>query len=259
MKEVNKTGSVCYLDRLTTSYHFHSAAIIPLVYGDHVFGILQLLDPRPYTFNREMINFLENLSKVITTAILRLRSEYQVNDRIRELNVLHNMSILADISHSVEEFIQGVIELIPSGFVNPDLVACKITIGSNVYGSAKASDQKKRFQVDIIHQDWEIGKMEVGIYPDKLTGLSVSKFSQGERELMITVSKLIGEFIANQRSSLIQDIIYKISTYTNLTTSLEELMKYIRKQLSRLIDTQNLFLALYDQETGTLSVPFGVD
>ncbi len=55
---------------------------------------------------------------------------------------------------------------------------------------------------------------------------------------------------------LAQDIFYQIASASITTKNLEDLLARVRSELGRLIDTTNFFAALYEEETGMLSIPF---
>jgi len=54
-------------------------------------------------------------------------------------------------------------------------------------------------------------------------------------------------------------ILYNINKAVITTDNLEELITLIQKELGTIIDTTNFYIALYDSETDTLSLPFFVD
>jgi len=73
------------------------------------------------------------------------------------------------------------------------------------------------------------------------------------------VYTLIEDITERKRSERIQNILFKISNAVNSTESLEQLIAYIRKELGTIIDTTNFYLALYDEKTNSLTLPFFAD
>lgn len=59
-----------------------------------------------------------------------------------------------------------------------------------------------------------------------------------------------------KRSEKIQQVILNISNATQVAADLEETMKVIQRELGRLMDTKNFFVALYDKETDRIKLPY---
>jgi PAS domain S-box-containing protein len=62
-----------------------------------------------------------------------------------------------------------------------------------------------------------------------------------------------------KRGELVRQVLFDISNAVNSTHSLDELYGLIRKSLGRVVDTTNCFLALYNEESDTLTLPFMED
>ena len=63
----------------------------------------------------------------------------------------------------------------------------------------------------------------------------------------------------SKRSILIQKVIYNISNAVTQTENLNTLIEFIQHELDQIIDTKNFFIALYDKDKNTLSLPFFTD
>jgi len=69
-----------------------------------------------------------------------------------------------------------------------------------------------------------------------------------------------GEDITERkRAEQVQKVLYNISNRAIRTEDLKEFILSIRDELGPIIDTTNFFIALYDKETDTLSLPFFTD
>ncbi len=73
------------------------------------------------------------------------------------------------------------------------------------------------------------------------------------------VLSIIKDITEQKRSELVQQVIYRIANAVNITENLPELFQVIQEELGRLFDTSNFFVALYDKESDTLSLPYMVD
>jgi PAS domain S-box-containing protein len=62
-----------------------------------------------------------------------------------------------------------------------------------------------------------------------------------------------------KKEELVRQVLFDISNAVNNTHSLDELYIIIRESLGRVVDTTNCFLALYNEESDTLSLPFMED
>jgi len=59
-----------------------------------------------------------------------------------------------------------------------------------------------------------------------------------------------------KRQERIQNVLFKISESVNTTRNLNELFENIQNYLHEVVDTTNCYIALYDKENDTLSLPF---
>ncbi len=75
----------------------------------------------------------------------------------------------------------------------------------------------------------------------------------------ISIVGALTDITERKNKEKIQKIIYNISSAVSKTDHLDELIKLIQKQLGTLIDTTNFYIALYDEKTDTLSLPFMSD
>ncbi|MCD4729397.1 MAG: PAS domain S-box protein, partial [Bacteroidales bacterium] len=57
----------------------------------------------------------------------------------------------------------------------------------------------------------------------------------------------------------LKNVVYKISNAVNTTRDLNELFTVIRLELGQVIDTTNLYIALYDEEKDEISLPYFID
>ncbi len=61
------------------------------------------------------------------------------------------------------------------------------------------------------------------------------------------------------REESLKHVVYRIGNAVNTTKDLSELFTVIRLEISEVIDTTNMYIALYDKETDSLSLPYFVD
>ncbi len=81
-------------------------------------------------------------------------------------------------------------------------------------------------------------------------------FQKNKVEKILTI---IRDVTSNRRSELVRQTLFSIANAVNVTKDLHELLRVIRKELSQMFDTSNFFVALYDRESDTFSLPYIVD
>ncbi len=84
-------------------------------------------------------------------------------------------------------------------------------------------------------------------------GQIVERNEDGSPRRLIGTHEDISE---RKRNEQIQRTLFNISNAVNTTHNLNELYEKIRENLGRIVDTTNCFLALYNEETNMLSLPF---
>jgi PAS domain S-box-containing protein len=91
----------------------------------------------------------------------------------------------------------------------------------------------------------------------------VSLYTEKDIEILEFVSDTISIAIerkkaetTRKKAETIQKMLYNIADAVNTTKDLNEFYKIIHEQLSSVIDTTNYYVALYDKETDTISLPY---
>lgn len=113
-----------------------------------------------------------------------------------------------------------------------------------------ALEQKKRFDITypIIHKNskqvW-LSERGVGVYDSK-----------GELRY---IEGFVVNYTETIRNEQIQQLVFNISTAVSSAENLESLIKMIKDQLGEIIDTTNFYIALYDHQTDTFTLPFFKD
>ncbi|MCK5694612.1 MAG: PAS domain S-box protein, partial [Bacteroidales bacterium] len=87
-------------------------------------------------------------------------------------------------------------------------------------------------------------------------GKAVSFDEEGNTTRLTGIHEDINE---RKRGELVKQVLFDISNAVNSTHSLDELYSMIRDSLGRVVDTTNCFLALYNEEADTLTLPFMED
>jgi len=78
-------------------------------------------------------------------------------------------------------------------------------------------------------------------------------------EACLAHENMIDNLSKIRRGESIQSVLFHIADAVNTTKDLSELSDSIRGYLGQVIDTTNFYVALYDKETDTITLPFMVD
>lgn len=189
----------------------------------------------------------------------RKLAEQAVQNRIREIQCLQNITQITDKDNlTLGKFFNKVVRLIPTAFQYPECTKCRIVFNEQTFQSSSFNEGKYRLSVDIVIRNKPVGFIEVFFY-DEICPKTLTPFLKEEKGLLITISKILSEFIERKRKEQIQKIIYNSSIAVDTTESLADLIDYIKNQIGTLIDTTNFFAAFYDEDTDTISLPYHSD
>jgi len=76
---------------------------------------------------------------------------------------------------------------------------------------------------------------------------------------LVSLEGFISDINKRKLGEIKQEILYKISDALNTTNNVTDLCTRIREYLGKVIDTTNFYVALYDEDTQTISLPFDID
>ncbi|MCF8381681.1 MAG: PAS domain S-box protein [Bacteroidales bacterium] len=79
------------------------------------------------------------------------------------------------------------------------------------------------------------------------------------KEKVVSVLGMARDITENKRQERIQKVLFEITTAVNTTNDLNDFFLHIQQSLNAVIDTKNCYIALYDENTDTLSLPFHKD
>ena len=111
----------------------------------------------------------------------------------------------------------------------------------------KTSKAQPPYELELIHKNGKKVWVEVREAPLIENGKTIS------------IIGALTDITERKNKEQVQKVIYNISKAVSTTDNLDELIRLIQKQLGTLIDTTNFYIALYNEKTDTLSLPFMSD
>jgi len=185
--------------------------------------------------------------------------ELALKERVKEIQCLQNISNIIDKeSLTLAKFFNKVLHLIPSGMQSPENVGCRLTYKGQAYQTSKFIHNQNTISFDLFIKNKKLGKIEVSSileHPETSNDI----FLKEEKDLISTIAKTISDFVEYKRKEQIQKVIYNISNAASSSEDLVELIGLIKYQFSSLIDTTNFFVALYDETSKTITLPYYSD
>lgn len=136
---------------------------------------------------------------------------------------------------------------------------------------------KKRSFNDIIHKDdrervWSEVKVKISEnQPFSLTYRIVTADNKVKwvkeqgvgirdpKKDSILLEGFISDATAEKRNQLVRKVIFEISKSSYETETLDDLLAIVHLQLGKIIDTTNFFVALYNKETDSITLPYHID
>jgi PAS domain S-box-containing protein len=73
------------------------------------------------------------------------------------------------------------------------------------------------------------------------------------------IEGFVSDISEKKHAELIQEVLFEISKASYTTHTIEEILRLIHKNLGLIIDVGNFYVAMYDEQTNTISLPFQVD
>ena len=192
-------------------------------------------------------------------------AQLTLSTRIRELNCLNELGRQIEESPVPAELLEWTARRLPAAMQHPDLCEVAITFDDTVYGSAEAIETSSQMTHGLYIEGQVQGRVYVA-YTKK------QDFLNEESALLGAVATRISVFLENQK--LFDDMQTALAEANTLATeqtvltelgqalttrlNVEQILEEAYRQTSRLVDTTNFYIGLYDKETHQITFPFDV-
>ena len=160
--------------------------------------------------------------------ILRRRT-YDLGERVKELNCLYSISRLVEKPGiSLEEILQGTLDLIPPGWQYSEITCARIIIRDQEYKTSNFRETIWKQTSNIAVHSEVIGKVEV-FYLEEKPEEHEGPFLKEERNLIYGVSQRLGLFIEQRQAN--------------------EVLRESEERMRSVLETSPVGISIYD-ETG---------
>lgn len=180
-------------------YGFASVGVFPIqVHAAEVWGSLIVYSNATDAFDKHEITVLariaNNLSlalKAIQTKADKDRASYLLNERIKELRTIHEISsVLQHEELYAHQVLSKIAELLPSGMQFVDFCAARLSYKNEQYSMLNFENVVTKIECGFKTDDGERGTIEIG-YTYDFSNTLQSIFSDEEHELIHTTAELL--------------------------------------------------------------------
>ncbi len=142
---------------------WRSLAILSFITSEDVKGLIILSSGRSMNFRSDDAPMLENLAQTVSIAVAFRRSQFALNERVKELTCLHEISeLMNDHRMSESQKFQRIVDMIPPAFQYPRLTAARMEVEGTTYQSGTIDTQGRiELQSLLVVDEISIGELKV--------------------------------------------------------------------------------------------------
>lgn len=178
---------------------FRSLAIIPFVIRDKDKGLLLLKSKQQNCFTAEKIESYEDIARILGIALTQLRAQVALRERVKELTCLYGIAkVAAKPGISFQEILQGTVELLPPGWLYPDVASARIVFDECSYSAAGFRENLQTQTAEIVVDGEKRGTIEVA-YSQEMPALDEGPFLKEERNLINAIAREVALIIEGRQ------------------------------------------------------------
>ncbi|WGI16927.1 PAS domain S-box protein [Methanonatronarchaeum sp. AMET-Sl] len=129
----------------------------------------------------------------------RIKTQKQLKERVKELNLLYRLSKLEEDVESLDEFLGNAVELLPPSFRYPGNAEAKIVYNDNEFLSSDYRDGDYYLRNDIFVSGEKKGFVEI-CYPSEQAWMKGDVFLDEEKQLFNEFTNRIGSILEKKKT-----------------------------------------------------------
>ncbi|MDC3957106.1 STAS domain-containing protein [Polyangium jinanense] len=172
--------------------------------------------------------FINAVAKVVGERLRQKRVEHRIDERVKELHCLYNVSEMThDDSASREEVFQGIVESIPPAFQYPEITRARIVCEGQTFVSESFEEGPFRQSQRIAIDGRAIGTVEVFYLEERPPG-DEGPFLKEERHLLKVLAERLGDFVRRRQAEDLE--IRKSLELQAYNQELQQQLQVVREQ-----------------------------
>jgi len=181
-------------------WEFGSLALIPLVVGREILGLVQIrARPRDF-FNPATIAFLEDIAQMLGIALAHRFSQAALRERVKELTCLYGIARLVEQQDlTLPEILRSIAELLLPAMLYPESALARITLPEQVYQTGPFQEGNGRLEANILLNEKIVGRVEVS-YKDEKPARDEGPFLKEERDLVDAVAREVALILERKQA-----------------------------------------------------------
>jgi len=198
IKRINRHGESAL--ELSLGNNYRSLLVIPFNIDEVNKGFLILKSKHKDFFTENDIEFYQDIALILGVAIAVRRTQVALRERIKELTCLYGIARLVERPDiSLDEIMQGIVELIPPAWLYPKITSGRITLDDRVYTTSRFRDGPQKLSAPIIAKGQNRGTVEV-IYAEEMRELDEGPFLKEERSLINAIAREVAHIIEHKQA-----------------------------------------------------------
>jgi PAS domain S-box-containing protein len=206
--------SECKKCPLAEEYKGRAGLAVPLVHDEKLFGMLTVSITGNLSEDEQEHCILEEVAEDIGFALhgIELREQkheadetlrrtlIELRERTKELNCLYSISsLIENRRYSLEEVLQGAVNLLPDGWRYPDITCARIVFGDREFRTGNFAETDWRQACDLFVKGKPSGKLEIYYFEPKPES-DEGPFLREERNLLDAIAERLGKTIERRRT-----------------------------------------------------------
>jgi len=195
-----RTGSTDKSIAIDLESTYKSIALIPFTIDEENSGLLALKCKESHYFNEYDIEFNEGIATILGLAVADRRTQVALRERVKELTCLYGIArLIENPDRSLDEIMQGIVELIPPGWMYPDITSGRIILDNRTYDTQLFREGPQRLAAPVVVNGQQRGKIEV-FYAEKRRELDEGPFLKEERNLIDAIAREVAHILEHKQA-----------------------------------------------------------
>ena len=184
-----------------------SVMTVRLEHDGKIYGVMSVSFPAHFITNKEEQELFMEVARDIALGLNSIETKETLHkqtrnltERVKELNCFFKISMLMEkTNHTLEETIQGIVDLLPASWQYPEITCARIVLGDKIFKTKNCKETLWKQSADLKVNQKTIGVLEVG-YLEERPEMDEGPFQKEERDLVKAVTERLGKFIDREKS-----------------------------------------------------------